>query len=143
MTLKIFAAHLASVCQLGTFVGTLVYHQIIRFGEASLAKFAHKFTLWSHLTAEIVATIVIINSHYRKHFGRRCGKSFSVFFWLWSSLALLHTLSRVIFGRFFYVRDGSIAINRHNSLKLFFEQIFKALCRYICFFDCRRELFCE
>jgi hypothetical protein len=50
-------------------VGTLVDHQIVRFGEASLAKFAHKFTLWSHLTAEIVATIVIINSHYRKHFG--------------------------------------------------------------------------
>lgn len=51
-------------------MGALVYHQIIRFGEASLAKFAHKFTLWPHFTTEIRPTVVIIDSHYRKHFCR-------------------------------------------------------------------------
>jgi hypothetical protein len=69
LTLKILSTHLASVCQFGAFVSTLVYHQVIWFGEASLTKFAHKFTLWSHLTTKIRPTVVIINSHYRKHFG--------------------------------------------------------------------------
>jgi hypothetical protein len=94
LTLKVLSANFAGECDLGTFVGALVYHQIIRFGEATLAKFANKFTLWSHFTTEIGPTVVIIDSHYRKHFGR-----FWICFLLFAtrdcpSLSLSHSLVR-------------------------------------------------
>lgn len=69
-------------------MGALVYHQIIRFGEASLAEFAHEFALWSHFTTEIRPTVVIFNSHYRKHFGR--------FFFLKLSRVLLSWVLAVV-----------------------------------------------
>lgn len=68
MSLKVLSANFTRICYLRTFVGALVNHQIVGFCKASLAEFAHKFTLWSHLTTKIRPTVVIINSHYRKHF---------------------------------------------------------------------------
>ena len=75
MSLKVLSANFTGICYLRTFVGALVNHQIVGFCKASLAEFAHKFTLWSHLTTKIRPTVVIINSHYRKHFS-----NFALFF---------------------------------------------------------------
>jgi hypothetical protein len=77
-------------------VGTLVNHQVVGFGEASLAELAHEFTLWPHFTTEIRPTVVIINSHYRKHFGWLSffvvvAASFSLLFALGEFSSISHT----------------------------------------------------
>lgn len=69
LALEVFAAHLARERDLGTLVGALVDHQIVRFGEASLAILADEFALWSHLTTKVRPAIIVINSHHRKHCG--------------------------------------------------------------------------
>lgn len=69
LAFEVFAAHLARERHLGTLVRTLVDHQIVGFGEASLAILADEFALWSHLTTKVRPAIIVINSHHRKHCG--------------------------------------------------------------------------
>lgn len=66
--LKVFPAYFTGKCDLWTFVGTFMDHQIIWFSESSLTIFAYVFTLWAHFTAEVRPTIVVINSHNGEHF---------------------------------------------------------------------------
>lgn len=61
------AAALARERDLLALVRALVYHQIVRLGEAPLAELAGELALWSHLTTKVRPTIIVINSHHRKH----------------------------------------------------------------------------
>lgn len=65
---KVFPAYFTGKCDLWTFVGTFMDHQIIWFSKSSLTIFAYVFTLWTHFTAEVRPTIVVINSHNGEHF---------------------------------------------------------------------------
>lgn len=67
LSLVVFAAQLARERDLRTLVRALVDHQVVRFGEAALAELADELALWSHLTTKVRPTIVVINSHHRKH----------------------------------------------------------------------------
>jgi len=66
--LEIFAANLTGVRYLRGFMCTLVYHQIVGFCKTPLAVLANELTLWTHLAAEIRPAIIVVDSHYSKHF---------------------------------------------------------------------------
>lgn len=65
---EVFTAYFAGVRYFGGFVSTLVYHQIIRFCKTPLAILANELTLRTHLAAEIRPTVIVVDSHYSKHF---------------------------------------------------------------------------
>lgn len=65
---EVFAADFARVRDLRALVGALVYHEVVRFGEAPLAVFTNELALGPHLPTEVRPTVIVINSHYRKHF---------------------------------------------------------------------------
>lgn len=69
--LEVFAADLTGVCYLGGFVRALVYHQVVRLGETPLAILANELTLGAHLATEIRPAVIVVDSHYSKHFDRR------------------------------------------------------------------------
>lgn len=69
--LKVLAAHLARIGDLGGLVGALVDHQVVRLGESPLAVLANELALRTHLAAEIGPAVIVVDSHYSKHFDRR------------------------------------------------------------------------
>lgn len=69
--LEIFAADLTGICYLWGFVRALVYHQIVWLGETPLAILANELTLRTHLATEIRPAVIVVDSHYSKHFDRR------------------------------------------------------------------------
>lgn len=69
--LEVFAADLTGVGNLWGFVGALVYHQVVRLGETPLAILANELTLGAHLATEIRPAVIVVDSHYSKHFDRR------------------------------------------------------------------------
>lgn len=71
LSLEVLAAHLAREGDLRALVRALVDHQVVGLGEPSLAELADELALWSHLTTKVRPTIIVINSHHRKHCGRR------------------------------------------------------------------------
>lgn len=48
-------------------MGAFVDHQIVGFGETPLAVLADELALWSHFTTKVRPTVVVIDSHHRKH----------------------------------------------------------------------------
>lgn len=117
-------------------MGSLVYHQIIRFGEASLAKFAHKFTLWSHLTAEIRPTIVIINSHYRKHFVEV--KKLVIFFGYFTHYLALSRAFFVVLSRYTHYKSTEIMYVSEYILRFCSFSAIPLECIYIQFLSFAR-----
>lgn len=69
--LKVLAAHLARIGDLRGLVGALVDHQVVRLGESPLAVLANELALRTHLAAEIGPAVIVVDSHYSKHFDRR------------------------------------------------------------------------
>lgn len=69
--LEVLAADLARVGDLGGLVGALVDHQVVRLGESPLAVLANELALRTHLAAEIGPAVIVVDSHYSKHFDRR------------------------------------------------------------------------
>lgn len=69
--LEVFAADLTGVGNLWGFVGAFVYHQVVRLGETPLAILANELTLGAHLATEIRPAVIVVDSHYSKHFDRR------------------------------------------------------------------------
>lgn len=65
--LEVFAAYLTGICDLGRFVGTFVYHQIVGFGETPLAILANELTLRTHLATKVRPAVIIFDSHYSEH----------------------------------------------------------------------------
>lgn len=64
--LESFTAHFTRECHI-IFMGTLVYHQVVGFGEAALAILTDKLTLGSHLAPSELPPLVSLHLHYCKH----------------------------------------------------------------------------
>lgn len=69
--LEVLATDLTGICYLWGFVRALVYHQIVGLGETPLAILANELTLRTHLATEIRPAVIVVDSHYSKHFDRR------------------------------------------------------------------------
>lgn len=67
LSFETFAADFAAEGELGTFVGPLVDHQIVRLRKPALAIFAYKFTFSAHFPAKLAATNVVVDLHNREH----------------------------------------------------------------------------
>lgn len=70
LSLKVFAADLTGVCDLGALVCPLVDHQVVGFREPPLAELADELALWPHLPAKVPA--IVIDPHHREHLGSSC-----------------------------------------------------------------------
>lgn len=60
-------ADLTAEGELRTLMSALMYHQVVRLGEATLAVFAHKLAFWPQLAPK-VPCVVFVNLHHSEHF---------------------------------------------------------------------------
>lgn len=65
--LEVFTTNFARVGNLWGFMGALVDHQIVWFGEAPLTVLTNKFTFWTHLATKVRAAVIVVDSHDGKH----------------------------------------------------------------------------
>lgn len=61
------AANLAAEGQLGALMGALVYHQVVGFGEPTLAILADELALWAQFTPKIPG-VILVDLHHGEHF---------------------------------------------------------------------------